>query len=511
MAEKAGLLLDIAGIQNYIFGTNRLRQIVGASGNVRHVITRVNGLLEDLLGSADRITYAGGGNALVLFETQEQATEFARKWSLEILLNFPGVQAAAGVYTGEYSENKFGEFLGNCRNALNISKAENAINVTLPRYGITAECKYTGTSAQYFNAKIKSNADNNLDEFYSIIAEKKDAGYKAANKRFTDELGQKFCDNFEDLAGETGSQYRSGIAIVHIDGNDIGKMFSGLKTLDELKNKSEEVRDLFQKAVADVTHDIERMLHSEGIKERMGLKRQIFPFRPIIIGGDDVTYVCHASLGLWSAHAILKHILDAQKEKALTQEIITACAGIAFTKPSYPFAVGYELAEELCESAKNKRREAIKIADSNQTISFLDFHVLKGGAFSDLKSMREQGFSLRDESLTGRPFGIDKGQEAYEWLKKTVSDMLVDSATKTRLWPMNKIKELRETVYKGEAAINIFFDHMRKQGLSQPSMTSQNFRKELGQPIYLDICEFIDVYPQWLLIWESEGKREKTI
>ncbi len=500
MSQKTGLLLDVSGIQRYIFGTNRLKQIVGASGNIRTVIAKndeEDTFLDRLLNGKGDIIYSGGGNALLLFNSEEDAKDFSQRWSMKILEDYPGIQPAVGLCTYEYNKDNFEEFLKVCREQLRISKAINSANLTLPRYGLTAECVYTGSSAQCYNNEIKTNHAGG-NEYYSIIAKTKDNGYDAANDRFYKEYNQDFSENFEDLAGTTGDNYRSGMAIVHIDGNDIGDMFSKLITHDEFESSSKKVRRLFSDAMKFVINDIAEI--NNKYQKDLGLKKGVFPFRPIIVGGDDITYVCHASLGLWSAYSILKNLA---KQQMGEDNPITACAGIAFTKPSYPFATGYALAEELCEEAKKKRRKG---GDKSRNISFLDFHIMKGGAFSDLETVREHGYQLANKSLIGRPFGIEKGQEAFDWLVETGRGMV--KGNENNKWPKNKIKELREVVYKGKSAIKAFYTHMKSQGKKIPKLESRDPREELGIPTELDLCEFLDVYPKWLFEWNNIKNEE---
>jgi len=58
-------------------------------------------------------------------------------------------------------------------------------------------------------------------------------------------------------------------------------------------------------------------------------------------------------------------------------------------------------------------------------------------------------FELNGESLLGRPFGIGKGSESF--------DFMIKEANQIKNWPKNKIKELREVVYKGKGAEEMFF------------------------------------------------------
>ena len=77
---------------------------------------------------------------------------------------------------------------------------------------------------------------------------------------------------------------------------------------------------------------------------KQGKGKYYLPFRPLVYGGDDVTFVCDGRLGLELAAIYLQAF---EKEKDFT-----ACAGICVVKTHYPFARAYQLSEELCRKAK---------------------------------------------------------------------------------------------------------------------------------------------------------------
>lgn len=107
------VVVDTMQIQPYIFGSNRLRENVGASYLV-HLATgdwafdavksavpgKTNiGDGNKLIGDAwiengldAEVLYAGGGNFVVLFDNKEKAREFTSNLSLRALLEAPGLQ-----------------------------------------------------------------------------------------------------------------------------------------------------------------------------------------------------------------------------------------------------------------------------------------------------------------------------------------------------------------------------------------------------------------------------------
>ncbi|MBC8213796.1 MAG: hypothetical protein H8E71_04065 [Candidatus Marinimicrobia bacterium] len=500
---KTGLLLDVSGIQKYIFGTSKLKQNAGASWIVEHILT------EEYL--EEKPIYSGGGNALLKFDNETSAKEFARDWSLRILEEYPGLQPLAGLHTSEeYSDDNFGEFLNDCRKALAKTKALYQTQTELSRYGVTAECIHTGGSANYFDTKLTSGDNRSADaQYYSELAKIKHLNDDKAKDSLSNKIDvakNDIPENFNHIGGKTNDNYRSGIAVVHIDGNEMGHRFQKMKTLREYKELSEKVEKWVEKSVAFVTNKIEKLLKdSDDIRKDLGLEMSdIFPFRPIIIGGDDVTYVCNSGLGLLTAKLFLDKFKELQIEEGITEnKLVSACAGVAFVKPSFPFAQAYDLAEDLCRSAKIRYRKFMRNIQNKENYeepSFIDFHNLHSGIVESIETIREDGYKLNGESLLGRPFGIDKGSESFDFMIKEVN--------KIKRWSKNKIKELREVVYKGSGAEEMFFAHLKKQNKDwiKPELPHAP-RANFGNPTYLDYCEFLDVVPESLLdtkYWEGK-------
>lgn len=128
------------------------------------------------------------------------------------------------------------------------------------------------------------------------------------------------------------------IAIIHADGNGLGRIVQkyGHKQ-DEFKRFSQDL-DKNTKAAA--------VSAFEYIKEKYHWK-EIIPIRPIVLGGDDFTVICRADLALDYVRSFIEHF-----ERNNSKYNLTACAGIAYVKSSFPFYYGYELAEALCAYAK---------------------------------------------------------------------------------------------------------------------------------------------------------------
>lgn len=513
MGELTGVLLDIAGIQKFIFGTNRLRQNAGASYLVEQAVDypllkRLTGVDENdltnwvttpdqyqiLSDSAPmEVAYIGGGNACLLFKKKDKAREFIKDWSKELLQAYPGIEGYAGLYTGAFDPEDFRTFLRNCHQALADSKARFARTVQPPRQGVNATCVYTGEAAGYYDRRI-----NQVYNYTSEEARVKENCFDTAHVKLVSEYkdalgGYEFAQDFNEMGGDTTESHRSSIAIIHIDGNNMGARFQEIQSLARYREESQEISRLFKETFKSVVKLYREIWDAN--RKHLGFKdsHQNVPIRPIILGGDDLTFVCHGDLGIWSAYRFLE-ALEAGQDGHDEKDIIRACAGIAITKPGYPFNRGYELAESLCGLAKQKVRA------SGLPLSALDYHIIKGGVNADLKSERHRIYGdphAANGSLSGRPFIVGKARESFTTLIRAAHEITCGN----KPWPQNKLKNLREAVYAGQQAVEAAINQAIHQKLDDPRelLNPNRQREALGVPRLLDLIELLDVWPAWLL------------
>ena len=117
----------------------------------------------------------------------------------------------------------------------------------------------------------------------------------------------------------------------------------------------------------------------------------------------------------------MKTILKEQHVFADDKDYLTACAGIAFTKSSYPFYYGYQLAEELCGQAK-KDTKAIHGAETNHLPqSCLMFHKVQDSFIFDFKDIEKRELTTKDGKLSFKagPYYIHAQQS-----KNTVNQLI---------------------------------------------------------------------------------------
>ncbi|NUQ02084.1 MAG: hypothetical protein HUU35_19735, partial [Armatimonadetes bacterium] len=116
-------IVDATGIQDYIFGSNRLQENLGASflvaqatGSwVKECLPRPHNLTPDGQVDPDRrleadekqkseLLYSGGGNAVVLLRDDSPARAFAGALSRKVLSEAPGLELAIYFEEVEFAE-----------------------------------------------------------------------------------------------------------------------------------------------------------------------------------------------------------------------------------------------------------------------------------------------------------------------------------------------------------------------------------------------------------------------
>lgn len=488
MAIYTLTIVDTLKIQGFIFGSNRLRENLGASQLVykttsdwlrdalKACVGEAHNVREDYSLDPEKfitdtntleaeVVFAGGGNALLLFREHSKAHSFVQSLSRTLLTHAPGLDIVAAHIDFDWDKKAIGGdptnpttdspgILAQLMELLNQTKQQRLASTPILGQSVSLECRSTGLPAvcseelfsnepaQILSADILAKLNKDIrkeakNRFIALLPE---------NARFPNFVVR---DDFDDLGRTEDDQ--SYIAVVHADGNGMGQRFQ--QALNQF-SQSEQNRDCIsvlrglsqavdQAGRRAIRHTAERLVEGMKLPEMRdfvtGLKTiarhdipkdygvidpniekvHVLPFRLIIAGGDDITFVCDGRLGLHMAAAylqeweqamhveleLLKSTLEDQKIELDTQheghifEPATACAGIAIVKTHYPFARAYELSTSLCDKAK----DAIK-----RKASALDWHFATSGLSGSLKAIRDQEYNVKDGSMLMRPISLSK-------------------------------------------------------------------------------------------------------
>lgn len=229
------------------------------------------------------------------------------------------------------------------------------------------------------------------------------------------------------------------IAIIHADGNSLGELVKDLGK--EGKEKLREFSENLDKAT--------RQAAQEAYKKVKGNDEKKHPIRPIVLGGDDLTVICRGDIAIDFVKEYIS--LFEEKTENLLSRKLTACAGIAFIKSSYPFSFGYELAETLCGLAKkDAKSDEMKNANKGMVPSCLMFHKVQSSFVEDYESIKQKELTLKDgSSLCYGPYYLTKQKDLTEQEVRWTIEKLCTTADEFAKEKNNSVKtSVREWLTK---------------------------------------------------------------
>jgi hypothetical protein len=539
--------VEAAGIQDYIFGSNNLQQNIGASEIVKLATTgwiletfdlflRHNAhwnIREDRLefkGSVGtepsnnarlrvahdavdvEVIYAGGGNALLLFAgpKSENARKFTTILSERLLKEAVDLRLTVDAIEMDWDKDSLAQKHACLREQAAKQKMARKANAPLNGLSVTAGCVFTGQPvagrdpdgrlvARSVLQKLAKTQESN-DRLHEILPQVRKYFYE-------------FTNNFDQFGQKDESSY---IAVVHIDGNQMGERFRKLADqhlqqeqnetyIDRLYNLSLSVQNLSTAALREVADTLIRNeqdgLFGGMVPVHTENGQTFLPFRPLVFGGDDATFVCEGRLGLSLAARYLRALavqpLFAEQADSPEADRLYARAGVSVVKSHFPFSRAYELAGDLCQSAKDAISDRIPTKQG----CILDWHFSTSGIISSLGKIRAQEYTASSgQSLLMRPLWVPvQGEKSMQhWQTFDNFDQIANTMRESEDWAghRNKIKALRDALRDGREAVALFLKTYRQPSLpeipGQPDMPDKGWQdKDCG---YFDVVEALDFY-----------------
>jgi len=543
--KKTLALLETTGIQSYIFGSNQLAQNIGASELVARATTawtadtleslaladksNIQGKTAGGLNVSDELTpiqviYAGGGKCLLLFTEEAWAQKFIARLTRRVLQKAPGLNLAADWITFDWEQEALSRVHNTLRRQLQTRKWRARPSHPLTGLSVTAACVYTGLpAAGYSDDPDLTGSWQELEDEPKLISAAVAAKLKAAaagKERLhallpqAREKGFLFVYDFDQFGSKGESSY---IAVIHADGNSMGKRFEAIARahpapednngyIYALRRFSESIQENANRALSETVDYLLDSLDPNnkfgGVidipKPARGGQRLYLPFRPIVFGGDDVTFVCDGRLGL---------TLAAQYVQAFSRYNLAdgappyARAGVAVVHTHYPFARAYDLAEQLANSAK--KQIPLLRKETEPSANVMDWHFATTGFLFDLAEIRRREHrSAQNQSLLMRPIYLDHtgNKRPHQWRSWSNLTRVMDAFQDIKGdWAgrRNKIHGLRDALRQGPGAVQLFLDSYRP-ALTLPPIPGQPDMQKQGWSGhdcgYYDAVEALDFY-----------------
>ena len=495
------IIYDVRGIQKYIYRSKKLKEVSGASFIVEKLLkTTINEYclnnnikicdwcdtnsifefkffkLENINHEYIEYVYEGGGNLLLATRlTEVHLLEFNKFIQLTFLKKTYSLSVAYA--TLEISENT--DYINDAYP--NIKLKLNEVKKRMPQLSLAKPLPICEIDSNTGYALSVSRNDQPKDNHFSLESNLKLENYEKSDNKELDKLFEY--DEIRDSGTKTL------IAVVHIDGNDMGGIISSYMS-NKKRNKMAFVDGV--KISRELSFNINKIF-KDSVEDII----KKYPARIVINSGDDITFICKAEDSLNLTSEIMT-MIEGNYLGDNPNNIFTSCAGIAYTHRHFPFHKAYEIAEECCSIAKMKaKKEENKYSlNINGNIvkrpsSYIDFELIKAGIIKDVSLKRNE-----HKYLYLRPYlvkcnnhnniTLDNNDSTLDWLLETINKFKTSNVSR------NAVKEIRNTYELSKVESEILFLRLKSRKNLGNCFDYIPFN-DLGIAKYYDATTLIDI------------------
>lgn len=449
------LVYDVRGIQKYIFAVPKLKSIVGGSLLIDEFdsITARN-LAEDLHLET---VFTGGGRGLFQSNSEDELNKFtkklveqAHKIGLDLRIGKgpeeDGMPEAVDLYPFQ-PEIPEGAFPCALSGLWPVKSKDGIHGIIQKRQDKAKELNLANQS----ETKIKRILGD-LNATFKEISESHGNATLVFFRNVTSESGDSKEELEEALASERALGNRKRWAVVCMDGNDMGLQIK--KTLEQKSQQQAETTNWFRnfsKSLAECTEEafqaaLEYVVGQWLEKERDNLDSYCFqlngqnylvlPFRPLILGGDDVTILCHSSYAMAFVEKMSLEFEKISREKAkkisglwpATNGKLTISGGVLFCKTSFPLAMAIEYADALLANAKSSFRTQKE--EGEPTPAAVDWETVTETLVDSPAERRRREMFFKDPDLDGleihltqKPYTLGKLNDQGDFVPGDLFDL----------------------------------------------------------------------------------------
>lgn len=378
-AESPALFVTQAkGIQDYVLGTDKLRDMVGAT----ELVERLSGeILQKTLenlglhpGEDYRILSVAAGTARVRFQRRKDALSLAAIWPLVCAHATPELEVYQTVQS--FDGGNFLQAISEAERALALARGLRDPNLPVAGPPIGRSQRTGGAAVGKADASGGEREDVDAATFAkrSCRDKIKDSSLPDIFRRmgFEPDGSNKVPDDFDHISGRD----RDYLALIHADGNGLGQLFIRLE--EHFRNNSGLSSEKIEGFYSAISKAIAKIAQESASEARQAIKPQWdsktrWPVMPFVLAGDDFTLVTRADLALLFVEVYLEkfeeisraeivHLLADYSDlrlEAILPEALSAGAGIVFMKPGFPFSTAYKLCESLAKHAKSAAKKLL--------------------------------------------------------------------------------------------------------------------------------------------------------
>ncbi len=362
---------SVQGIQEYIYATNDLQEIIGASEIIDSLGRKfkdkqegdgaIFGIFDELRekGLVGQILLNAAGNFRATVEGEDNLQKIVRDLPKKIMQNAYGITISQA--SAPYNDDNYEKASKELEKNLKIQRNR-------PSLPLDMSINFMALAPKTARPIVKFSGDDALD---ISSAQKREAHARWFNKRRKEAEKLKL---FSDISND-----KNKLAVIHADGNGLGVL---VKNLVEVVKKSGDTGVIanFSEALDEAT---KAAFVNAKEKTKVALGKDDIKIKELILSGDDMTAVCDADISLeFTKNFIEEFEKETDKKKSAIEQKLTMCAGIAYCNEKFPFHYAVSLAEELCSAAKKHSKNKYVENQENQIApSCLMFHNVQSSNF----------------------------------------------------------------------------------------------------------------------------------
>lgn len=491
--NKILMSVETAKIKDFIFSTNKLKVVRGASYLLDYLNqVKVKEILKNNGIEKEDIIYIGAGNAKFFVSTEESAKKVKKE--IEEIYRKLAPNSKLVVCYREKADKKIWDVLDELAQDIAIAKSKgfSMINIDLPFVekchicnknsaeisiaNLEKDLDKVGIEKEYFDWKVvkdreelkqqlinQSSKEGKICEeclrkiiFSNLIKEDK------AQSGFYHEL-EEVLDIDTDINTIDGYQAgNSFIGFMYADGDGLGDFLKNIKekyinknlaeTLKEkeyiefLKTFSETLDKNTKEALIEVLTN--KDIKKDSNRELKFKDKVVGEF--LIVGGDDVCAVFSPKDVFNIAERFQKRFETKMEEYRAKNDIedrITSSCGVVIAKAKTPMYYLFDQTLALQKKAKARRYETLKTGDKKQATGYIDFQVIGAEGCVDVSKFREK-ISVEGNRTIERPYGIDekstKNVKNFCQLYNLITELKKINFPKTKLRYIYDLKQNNE-------------------------------------------------------------------
>lgn len=505
-AKKEGIPLSddaVCGIYNYNDSENEPEYISEINKGKEFSQKAFERMMQDekcAARYAGEVVYEGGGNFFVLYKDKETCIEINKIFTRKLLKELYTLKVLCTYIELENGLVNFIEDRKKLYEKHRISEAEESVICPVNTLPFVQVDEVTSLPLTKYNEntrkKVSTEAEAKLAKHLDVYNEK---------------YGEKDLDKLVTRKGE-----ESLLAVVYIDGNNMGAKVQNVlgreTSYDQCVKKLRETSEFIQKNyVEDRIKDIDQMLEEKAKKGKKKTGKRL-----VVFAGDEINLICNARDAYDIAKTYLKGLHQVSWKDST--EPCSACAGIAIFHSHAPYAQAYKIAEECCESGKTRMKKLEKAREKegkSKEVCYIDVHYCQKGIGMSLDDIREKEVG----GLISKPWLLDMEDEKNTTSKmpEDITIMEIEKVVEAlqMIESRTNVKDLAVAAKLSEGAFNLemrrIYAHQSDEDIKRrmKEIFVQEDREEFGQKYkkYRKmIYDIVIVYDLWFRKEEGEEK-----